>query len=49
MVTYDVRDIIQFMNTNVKDRHMLERKVEAIFHKIDQKLEMDYMKKKQET
>lgn len=37
------------MDTNIKDRHMLERKVEAIVHKIDQKLEMDYMKKRHET
>lgn len=49
MVTYDVRDIIKFMNTNIKDRHMLESKVEAIFHKIYQKLETDYVKKRQET
>lgn len=39
----------KFMNTNIKVMHMLERKVEAVFHKVDQKIEIDSMKKTQET
>lgn len=41
---FDVNFVTKFVNANIKEK--LERKVESISHKIYQKIDVNYLKKR---